>query len=53
MTGIETLLNGFRKFREMYFEKDPDLYRDLLRHGQKPRFAVVACSDSRVDPAAR
>ncbi len=51
MTGIETLLNGFRKFREMYFEKAPGLYRDQLRHGQSPRFAVVACSDSRVDPA--
>ena len=51
MTGIETLLNGFRKFREMYFEKAPGLYRDLLSHGQNPRFAVVACSDSRVDPA--
>jgi len=51
MTGIETLLDGFRKFREMYFEKAPGLYRDLLIHGQNPRFAVVACSDSRVDPA--
>jgi carbonic anhydrase len=35
----------------MYFEKSPGLYRDLLVHGQNPRFAVVACSDSRVDPA--
>jgi carbonic anhydrase len=51
MSGIETLLSGFRKFREMYFEKAPGLYRDLLIHGQNPRFAVVACSDSRVDPA--
>jgi len=51
MSGIEALLSGFRKFREMYFEKAPGLYRDLLVHGQNPRFAVVACSDSRVDPA--
>ena len=51
MTGIETLLHGFRKFREMYFEKSPGIYQDLLSHGQNPRFAVVACSDSRVDPA--
>ena len=51
MSGTQTLLDGFRKFREMYFEKAPDLYRDLASHGQKPRFAVVACSDSRVDPA--
>ncbi len=51
MTGIDTLLKGFRKFRESYYEKEPDLYRNLLRDGQHPRFAVVACSDSRVDPA--
>jgi carbonic anhydrase len=51
MTGIDTLLDGFRKFREAYFVKSPDLYRRLLSHGQSPRFAVVACSDSRVDPA--
>ncbi|MBT3627321.1 MAG: carbonic anhydrase [Rhodospirillaceae bacterium] len=51
MSSIETLLNGFRKFRELYYEKSPGLYRDLIHHGQNPRFAVVACSDSRVDPA--
>ena len=51
MNGIDTLLNGFRKFREMYFEKAPGLYRDMLSSGQSPRFAGVACSDSRVDPA--
>ena len=51
MTGIENLLNGFRNFREAYYEKAPELYRDLLKNGQRPRFAVVACSDSRVDPA--
>jgi carbonic anhydrase len=51
MAGIDTLLNGFRQYREMYFEKSPDLYKGLLKSGQNPRFAVVACSDSRVDPA--
>ena len=51
MTEIGILLNGFRKFRELYYEKSPSLYRDLIRHGQNPRFAVLACSDSRVDPA--
>ncbi len=51
MTGIETLHNGFRKFRKKYFEKTPGLYKGLLSSGQNPRFAVVACSDSRVDPA--
>ena len=51
MTDISVLLNGFRKFRELYYGESPSLYRDLIRHGQNPRFAVLACSDSRVDPA--
>ncbi len=51
MSAIDTLLNGFRKFREIYYEKAPGLYRDQLSYGQNPRLAVVACSDSRVDPA--
>ena len=51
MIGIDTLLDRFRKFRELYYETAPDLYRDRLSHGQNPRFAIVACSDSRVDPA--
>ena len=51
MAGTEALLSGFRKFREMYFGKAPGLYRNFRIGGQKPRFAVVACSDSRVDPA--
>ena len=51
MSSTEILLNGFRKFRKLYYEKSPNLYRDLIKHGQNPRFAVVACSDSRVDPA--
>lgn len=51
MSGIEALLEGFRRFRETYFEENPVLFRDKLRHGQSPSIAVVACSDSRVDPA--
>ncbi len=51
MSDIEPLLDGYRSFRERYFQDDPGLYRDTLQHGQSPRYAVVACSDSRVDPA--
>ena len=51
MIGIEALLDGFRRFRETYYEEAPELFRDRLRHGQSPSVAVVACSDSRVDPA--
>lgn len=51
MTDTDALLNGFRKFRDTIYGKNPDRYRNLLTGGQHPRFAVVGCSDSRVDPA--
>lgn len=51
MGSIDVLLDGFRKFREKYFDEAPELYADTLRKGQHPHIAVIACSDSRVDPA--
>ncbi|TNE58095.1 MAG: carbonic anhydrase [Alphaproteobacteria bacterium] len=51
MSDTSLLTEGFRKFREIYFEKSPELFRETLRYGQNPKFAMVACSDSRVDPA--
>lgn len=51
MTGLSKLLSGFQAFRETYFADAPGLFRSLNREGQKPRVLVIACSDSRVDPA--
>lgn len=48
--AIQKLLHGFRNFRETYFSGGSELF-DKLRHGQHPRVLVIACSDSRVDPA--
>lgn len=47
---IETLIKGFRKFRSSYFE-DSRHYQDLVKNGQSPETLVIACSDSRNDPA--
>lgn len=47
---ILKLLIGFRKFRERFFEKDNHLF-DKLSAGQTPKTLIIACSDSRVDPA--
>jgi carbonic anhydrase len=44
------LLSGFRKFREKYFDGEDSPYRKLAT-GQTPKTLVIACSDSRVDPA--
>jgi len=50
MPGIGHLIAGFRRFRYRYFSEDRTLYDRLLK-GQSPKVMVIACSDSRVDPA--
>ncbi len=49
--GIQKLIDGNKQFREKYFGTDRALYENLTRYGQKPKTMVIACSDSRVDPA--
>lgn len=44
------LIAGFRRFRERYFE-DSTVYQRLSVPGRAPKTLVIACSDSRVDPA--
>ncbi len=44
------LVAGFRRFREKYFDPDSSVYKRLSQ-GQSPKTLVIACSDSRVDPA--
>jgi carbonic anhydrase len=48
---IAGLLEGYRRFRAGFFQKNKELFRDLATEGQAPRVMVIACSDSRVDPA--
>lgn len=48
---IKKLIDGNRKFRERYFIKESSFFEDLVEQGQRPKIMVVACSDSRVDPA--
>lgn len=50
MKQINELISGFARFRVNYFEKNRTLF-DGLKSGQNPRFMVIACSDSRTDPA--
>lgn len=48
------LMAGFRKFREKYYlQYDPEhsVYYRLAHQGQTPKTLLIACSDSRVDPA--
>jgi carbonic anhydrase len=50
-TEINDLKNGYKKFKQMYFEGDNDFYKNLVEQGQQPKYLIVACSDSRVDPS--
>lgn len=48
--ALRRLVEGFDRFRDEHFDGDADLYHDLL-DGQRPEVMVIACSDSRTDPA--
>jgi carbonic anhydrase len=49
---IETLVEGYKSFYKKYFEDDHNtFYRNLVEKGQAPKTMIIACSDSRVDPA--
>lgn len=49
--NIESLIEGYKKFQEQYYDGHCEIFEDLVRHGQSPKALMVACSDSRVDPA--
>ena len=48
---MDRLLAGYRHFRETQWPERRAVFETLAREGQAPRAMVVACSDSRVDPA--
>ncbi len=45
------LLDGFKRFRADLYPRQHDLYEQLADKGQTPHTLVIACSDSRCDPA--
>lgn len=47
---MDELLNGYRRFRETYWEEHKNLFEDLAVGGQRPRAMVIACCDSRAAP---
>ncbi|CAN5754763.1 carbonic anhydrase [soil metagenome] len=50
MTGFSDLLDGYQRFRNTEWSRQRERWVDL-RQGQRPSVMVIACSDSRVDPA--
>ena len=51
MSVIDSLVSGFKAFRVTNFEQRPALFEALVNNGQQPEVLMIACSDSRVDPA--
>lgn len=50
MAQTDDLINGFQRFKQRYFGDDQGLY-DSMKTGQPAKTLMVACCDSRVDPA--
>ncbi|MEQ1526950.1 MAG: carbonic anhydrase [Gallionella sp.] len=51
MSSPDQLIAGFARFRGGHFAADDVVYKHLVEHGQTPKFLIVGCCDSRVDPA--
>ena len=47
---LSQLLDGYRRFRAGRFTAEQQRW-ESLREGQAPKVMIIACSDSRVDPA--
>jgi carbonic anhydrase len=48
---MDKLLEGYRRFRAQQWPERQATFERLAAGGQSPRAMVIACSDSRVDPA--
>jgi carbonic anhydrase len=50
MGSLDKLIDGYRRFRETGWARERQRW-ERLAEGQSPRVMVIACSDSRTDPA--
>lgn len=48
---IKKMIKGYQTFREKYAKGENSVMEKLATDGQQPQIMVVACCDSRVDPA--
>ena len=51
MRDVPELVEGYRRFLADRYPQEAALYRSLADTGQAPKTMVIACCDSRVDPA--
>ena len=48
---IDHLLSGIKGFQTRFYEQNPNHMQTLAQQGQRPQVLLIACIDSRVDPA--
>ena len=48
---MQRLIDGYRRFRADTWPQERARFEELASRGQRPHTMVIACSDSRVDPA--
>ena len=48
---MDKLIEGYRRFRAEVWPEERAHYEQLAEAGQSPEIMMIACSDSRVDPA--
>jgi carbonic anhydrase len=51
MDAIASLIEGYRAFRAGTYSQNVERYRILGERSQKPKALIIACCDSRADPA--
>ncbi|HEX2116374.1 MAG TPA: carbonic anhydrase [Alphaproteobacteria bacterium] len=47
---MESLIEGYRRFRATGWQEHRRLFKELAARGQSPRAMVITCADSRLDP---
>jgi carbonic anhydrase len=48
---MDRLIKGYRQFRKTRWPAERRRYEESASKGQKPQYLIIACSDSRSDPA--
>ena len=50
MDELKTLIDGYKRFYKKFFEEQKELDKNLFIKPQTPKFLVISCCDSRVNP---
>lgn len=49
--NLKKIIKGYKKFKNKYARGNKSIMRHLSLNGQKPEILIIACCDSRADPA--